>query len=463
MNSLPTGWAAVPLGQAIELKYGKALPERDRAGVGFPVYGSNGIVGRHTTALTDGPTVIVGRKGSVGEVNYSVEPCFPIDTTYFVDKFPAGQSRFWFYKLRSLNLGTLNKSTAIPGFSRSDAYAVGIELPPSAEQKRIADKLDTVLARVDACRERLGRVGSLIKRFRQSVLAAATSGRLTEDWRADRGMADRLVVPQPDTEADNFTDTTGVTFDIPLEWGWGRLDRGITEASYGTSSKSAKTGAMPVLRMGNLQAGRIDWSDLVYSSSEGENRKYLLERGDVLFNRTNSPELVGKTSIYLGERPAIYAGYLIRVKCNSNVLRPNYLNYCLNSPYGRAYCRAVKSDGVSQSNINAEKLRNFPVPYCDADEQEEIVARVEALLAFADRLEARFALAQSTAGRLTPAVLAKAFRGELVPQDPNDEPAAELLKRLHDGRERAAKGTKSSRSRLMSAVSHERDSEITAV
>jgi type I restriction enzyme S subunit len=184
--------------------------------------------------------------------------------------------------------------------------------------------------------------------------------------------------------------------------------------------------------MGNIQDGRLDWSSLVFTQDKVEAEKYRLTSGDVLFNRTNSPELVGKSAVFKGERDAIYAGYLIRVKC-FKLLLPDYLNYCLGSPAGRNYCWQVKSDGVSQSNINAQKLAAFEFLLPPVAEQTEIVRRVESLFTFADRLEARLTLARTAAERLTPALLAKAFRGELVPQDPDDEPAAELLKRLAAG------------------------------
>ena len=190
--------------------------------------------------------------------------------------------------------------------------------------------------------------------------------------------------------------------------------------------------------MGNIQSGRIDWSNLVFSSDRDEIKKYPLNAGDVLFNRTNSPELVGKTAIYKGERPAIYAGYLVRVRCSER-LNPDFLNYCLNSPQGREYCWQVKTDGVSQSNINAKKLANFSFGLPPIDEQTEIVRRVEQLFTFADQLEARVKAAQARIDRLTQSILAKAFRGELVPQDPNDEPASVLLERIKAQRVAAPK------------------------
>ena len=260
-------------------------------------------------------------------------------------------------------------------------------LAPIDEQKRIANKLDNLLSRVDNCRERLDRVPTVLRRFRQSVLAAATSGKITEDWR---------------TESNLNADWQQVT-----------LAEVAADFSYGSSSKSLKVGRIPVLRMGNIQDGILDWSDLVYSIDENEIAKYNLEVGDVLFNRTNSPELVGKTAVYRGEKPAIYAGYLIRVRCTDR-LNPDYLNYCLNSPAGRDYCWKVKSDGVSQSNINAKKLAAFEFSLPTMPEQAEIVRRVELMFQFMDSLTSKVRRARGKIDQLTPSVLTKAFRGELV-------------------------------------------------
>ncbi len=261
-----------------------------------------------------------------------------------------------------------------------------VPLPPLPEQRRIADALDALLARVDACRERLDRVPEVLKRFRRAVLAAATSGELTREWREEQGWTDEWTSTELAAVANGF--------------------------SYGTSAKSSRSGKTPVLRMGNIQDGRLDWTDLVFTSNTAEIEKYKLECGDVLFNRTNSPELVGKTAVYHGEHEAIYAGYLIRIRCSEELV-PDYLNYCLNSPLGKEYCRQVKSDGVSQSNINATKLAAFSFQLPGVTEQHEIVRRVEELFAMADRLEARYEAARAAVERLAPAALAKAFRGEM--------------------------------------------------
>ncbi len=164
-----------------------------------------------------------------------------------------------------------------------------------------------------------------------------------------------------------------------------------------------------------LQNGKLDWSDLVYTSNEADIKKYKLEPGDVLFNRTNSPELVGKTSIYRGERETIYAGYLIKVQCKED-LEPEFLNIHLNSPSAKDYCLSVKSDGVSQSNINAKKLAAYPMIKPSIEEQTQIVKQVEKLFSFSDQIEQRLSTAQSHVNNLTQSILAKAFRGELTAQ-----------------------------------------------
>lgn len=186
--------------------------------------------------------------------------------------------------------------------------------------------------------------------------------------------------------------------------------------------------------MGNIQNGQIDWGDLVYTSADEDIAKYRMNKGDVLFNRTNSPELVGKTGIYKGEQPSIFAGYLIRIK-SSELLNSKYLNYFLNTPYAHELCLKAKTDGVSQSNINAQKLGNFEIPFCRLEEQIEIVRRINTLLEVAVDIQVRYQRANIFVGKLTQSILAKAFRGELVPQDANDEPASELLKRIQAERD----------------------------
>lgn len=148
---------------------------------------------------------------------------------------------------------------------------------------------------------------------------------------------------------------------------------------YGSSAKSEKTGLVPVIRMGNIQQGKIDWTDLVYTSNQEEITKYTLHKNDILFNRTNSPELVGKVGIYKGERPAIFAGYLIRVNYKKDLILSTYLVYVLNSSQIREHGFSVMSKSVNQANINGTLLKAYRIPVPPIEEQEKIVAEIEKL------------------------------------------------------------------------------------
>jgi len=440
-NSLPQGWASCTLADIAAVNPKTVADESLIAGF-VPM--SHAPTSYHGELLFDEKLWGEIKKSYTnfqdGDVIFAkVTPCFENGKAAIVDDLPnsigAGSSEFYVLRPHCSDIspkllfalikthafmqeGATNMTGAV-GLRRvpkSFVEAFPIALPPAAEQKEIADRLDTLLAQVEATQARLARIPEIIKRFRQSVLAAAVSGKLTEEWRSENASTPWLV---------------GVLGDF------------INKPSYGSSAKSDKDGLVPVLRMGNLQNGHLDWTDLVYTSDEVEIEKYKLTTGDVLFNRTNSPELVGKTSIYRGERIAIYAGYLIKISCLS-VLNPEFLNYHLNSPSARAYCYAVKSDGVSQSNINAKKLAAYPIALPQLAEQTEIVRRVEQLFAYADTIEQQAKAAKERVDKLTQAILAKAFRGELTADwraaNPElisgDNSAAALLARIQA--ERAA-------------------------
>ncbi|MBQ8516086.1 MAG: restriction endonuclease subunit S [Akkermansia sp.] len=179
------------------------------------------------------------------------------------------------------------------------------------------------------------------------------------------------------TEKDISED---IPFDIPLSWAWCRLSYISNGLQYGTSQKSNSTGKYAVLRMGNIQNGEIDFSDLVYSNNKEDFSKLELKKGDVLFNRTNSPEWVGKTAIFRNHKmPCIFAGYLIRIN-QMEQIDGDYLNYFLNSSSARKQGDAVVSLAVNQANISGGKLSDYFIPIPPMQEQHRIVEKLGALL-----------------------------------------------------------------------------------
>lgn len=154
----------------------------------------------------------------------------------------------------------------------------------------------------------------------------------------------------------------------------------LSEIQYGISESLSETGDVPVLRMNNLQEGKLDLSDLKYYNPEnGELDKFMLKKGDVLFNRTNSFDLVGKVSIFNAEGEYSFASYLIRLKTQDVKLDSRFLNFYLNTPIGLAKIRKYRTPGVSQSNINAQNLRNIPIPLPNRKVQEEIMDKIESI------------------------------------------------------------------------------------
>ena len=226
------------------------------------------------------------------------------------------------------------------------------------------------------------------------------------------------------------SDTPHYPYLLPNGWESCNLEDIVCELKYGTSEKSLSVGKIAVLRMGNItNVGTIDYSNLVYSSNNEDIKLYSLEKDDLLFNRTNSSEWVGKTAIYKKEQPAIYAGYLIRIR--PILIFSDYLNTVMNSSYYRNWCYNVKTDAVNQSNINAQKLSQLMIPIPPLKEQERIVVEVAKWISLIDTIKNSKEDLQTTIKQAKSKILNLAIHGKLVPQDPNDEPAIELLKRIN--------------------------------
>lgn len=232
-----------------------------------------------------------------------------------------------------------------------------------------------------------------------------------------------------------------IPFEIPESWEWCRVAQIIYPPKYGTSNKSSISGSIPVLRMGNIQDGEIVFDNLVYSNNADDNKKYNLEKGDLLFNRTNSAELVGKTGIYRGQQKAIFAGYIILLR--PIFINSEYLNFVLNSNYARSYCKEVKTIGVQQCNINAEKISSFIIPIPPLAEQKRIVAKIEELMPkveeYGKAQEKLNKLNEELPEKLKKSILQEAIEGRLVKQDLNDEPASALLAKIREEKKQLVK------------------------
>lgn len=250
-----------------------------------------------------------------------------------------------------------------------------------------------------------------------------------------------------------------IPFEIPKGWEWCRLSLLIYPPKYGTSKKSVPSGILPVLRMGNIQDGEIVFDKLVFSNDLDDNKKLLLQYGDLLFNRTNSAELVGKTAIFRGQRNAIFAGYLILLR--PIFINSEYLNLLLNTPYARDYCNDVKTIGVQQCNINAEKISNLLVPIPNLFETVRIVEKVKTIalpiIKYGELYQKMKHLNGELPIILRTSILQEAIQGKLVPQIAEEGTAEKLLTEIREEKERLIKEGKLKKSALTDSVIYKGD------
>lgn len=289
------------------------------------------------------------------------------------------------------------------------AVELSIPLPPLNEQKRIVTKLDTIIPRIDSLKARLDKIPALIKRFRQSVLTAAVTGKLTEKWRKK--------------------------CKIDGEWVSNTLETVIKEGPQNGLYKSQDfygNGVM-ILRIDNFYNGYLNsWNTLKrLELTTSEQRTYKLMNDDIVINRVNSMPFLGKSALVRSlEELCVFESNMMRIRVDTSKILPKFLIRYLNCQLGLDELRKNAKHAVNQSSINQQDVKAVIIPLPPLEEQTEIVRQVDKLFALADKLEAHYQNAKSSIDKLSQSVLAKAFRGELVPQDPNDEPAEKLLERI---------------------------------
>ncbi|WP_276690279.1 restriction endonuclease subunit S [Ruminococcus callidus] len=316
--------------------------------------------------------------------------------------------KYVLYWSMTVDFYTYTNATTVPAIRKTDLESIPFPVAPLAEQQRIVERIESLFSKLDEAKEKAQEVINSFETRKAAILHKAFSGELTAKWREENGV--------------------GIE-----SWENRSINDICHSLKYGTSKKSKTQGSVIVIRMGNLQQGEIDWSDLAYTDDKEDIEKYRLYPGDVLFNRTNSAVLVGKTSIYRGEFPAIYAGYLIKLDYKHDEIIGDYLNYALNTPAAKEYCNNVKTDGVNQSNINAKKIGAFVIPVASINEQQVIVEIISSLLKKENESKQAAEVVIDQIYTMKKAILARAFRGELGTNDPKEESAVELLKQILTG------------------------------
>lgn len=329
------------------------------------------------------------------------------------------------------------KGTAQKGIYLKALGAMPAPIAPLAEQTRIAAKLDELLAQVDALKTRIDGVPALLKRFRQSVLAAAVSGRLTEEWR----------LKTDSCEASSEMRLGDESLMVPASWKKTRLGdvtKKDRKLCYGVIQPGPEVDTgVDLIRVCDIKDGIIDWGRLrkIDNGIDAEYSRSRVREGDIVVSIVGT---IGRAAIVRESRIANIARAVALISVEQELVLPSWAYIWLTAPVSQWWLTSSSKE-VARKTLNLKELIEMPVPRPSIAEQTEIVRRVEQLFAFAEQLEARVKAAQTRIDRLTQSILAKAFRGELVPQDPNDEPASVLLERIKAQRAAAPKAKRGRR------------------
>jgi type I restriction enzyme S subunit len=378
LGPLPEVWKVVKIGDLFEMQQGKALSKKAREGVSpHPFLRTSNVMWGHVDLssldqmdFTDNELkrltlqrgdLLVCEGGDIGRTAIwrgEVSLCCHQNHIHRLRTTRSDVSpeyyMYWMQaaiRLFHLYVAEGNKTT-IPNLSKARLSNFTIPHPPLQEQQTIARMLSTV----QEAREKTEAAIDATRELKKSLMKHLFTYGPVPLQEADK-------VPLKETEI-------GL---VPEDWGVARLGDYIQKTQYGMSLRGNQVGQYPILRMNCLLDGHVDTLDLQYVDlDEKEFYKFKLNKGDVLFNRTNSFELVGKTALFDLEGDFVFASYLVRIIPETSKMVPDYLNYHFNWSITQSRLKMLASRGVSQSNINATKLRSFQVPIPPLFEQQQI-------------------------------------------------------------------------------------------
>jgi len=349
---IPEDWEIKRIGDEIELCYGKGLTEKKRIKGDFPVFGSHGMVGEHNEFLVEGPGIIIGRKGSVGEVTFSNKSFWPIDTTYYIKLKKNGNIRFWYYFLLTLKLNKMNSHSAVPGLNRDIVYEIKKGIPDDEQQFSIAK----ILSDLDSKIELNQQMNHVLESIGQAIF---------KHWFVDFEF--------PNEEGNPYKSSGGEMVDsefgeIPGEWRVGKLGE-LIELKNGFAFKSTDfvDDGIPVIKIKNVKPGKILLDNLSYVSKEVfiKNRRHKIEFNDIVItmsgNRIDgSPDTwVGKVALFnrtgdylLNQRVGI-----MKIKDKENISK-YYLSQLLSGLKFQYYFITNATSSGGQANISPDLINN---------------------------------------------------------------------------------------------------------
>lgn len=454
-DELPDGWEMVALDDVGIITTGNTPPTKEKENYGggipfvkpgdldssFPITNTEQTLSekgaKYARLLRPGAVLVscIGNLGKIGLAGVPLATNQQINAIEFHSHLVYDKYGYYYCKTLKPWMENEASATTVTILNKGRFSQAPFVLAPFPEQKRIADKLDDLLARADGCQKHLERVPQLLKQFRQSVLAAATSGRLTEDWREEnKGIENaldllrkilniRLSKTQRQSEhlhiedlIKNLSFTANYSEDLPETWVFTCIDNIGMVCNGSTPSRKVASywqGDIPWVSSGEVQNCIIkETRELITQEGYKNSSVRLLPKGTVLIAMIGEGKTRGQSAVL--EIEACINQNMAAIILDHGLINSKYLWYWFQSVYEQN--RQVGSGSGPQA-LNCQRVRELPIILPPLPEQHEIVRRVERLFGFADRLEARYRAARAQVTALTPSLLAKAFRGELVGQD----------------------------------------------
>lgn len=338
-----------------------------------------------------------------------------------------------------------------------------VPLPPSNEQRRIVAKIEELFSELDKGIENLKTARAQLKVYRQALLKHAFEGKLTAQWRTEnkdkletaeemqkhiqtertqryqqqlaeweaagkKGSKPKAPKPLAPLTSKELTELP----ELPEGWGWVKYGDVCSIIRNGISEKPEGDSGMPIFRISAVRPLFFDMNDIRHiDNSAGRFDAYCLERGDLVFTRYNgSRHYVGVCAEYRSDEKRLFPDKLVQTRIFSKELLSSYFEKVLNSGASRQFVESKIRTTAGQSGVSGDDIKNVPVPVCSTNEQAEIVSVLESKLSTVDQLDQTITTSLQQAEALRQSILKKAFSGQLVPQDPKDEPASALLARI---------------------------------
>jgi type I restriction enzyme S subunit len=330
-----------------------------------------------------------------------------------------------------------------------DLREVLVPVAPKVEQRRIVVKLESLFECTRRAREELSHIPRLIEHYKKAILEAAFRGDLTQDWRSQRALY------PVDAESADIDSRSGALPTLPSQWSWASV--GAVSAISGGLTKNARRSELstraPYLRVANVYTDELRLDEVQeIGCTPKELQKTALKFGDLLIVEGNgSIDQIGRVALWDGSIPVCsHQNHLIRARTGPRIV-PEFLLFWMISPLGRQYIERVASSSSGLHTLSISKVSGLPVPLCSIAEMNEIIARIRSRLRDIASLERETSQSALLLDRLDQANLSKAFRGELVPQNPNDEPASVLLERICAARAEQPKNTRKGRGKTANA------------